>query len=134
MEARGIRNHNPLNIRRNGIKWKGLCSVQTDPSFFQFISDEYGFRAAFRILRTYSTRFQLTIWNVIVTWAPPNENDTENYVKFVSVYLGIHYRDKIDLSDKSLMCDLVRAMAKMETGKWYDREVVRAGYDLFLKT
>ena len=27
---RGIRNHNPLNIRRSKDQWKGMAEVQTD--------------------------------------------------------------------------------------------------------
>jgi len=33
---RGIRNGNPLNIRRTLTKWKGLRETQTDKSFAQF--------------------------------------------------------------------------------------------------
>ena len=34
--TRGLRNNNPLNIRRNNTKWQGLSATQTDKSFFQF--------------------------------------------------------------------------------------------------
>lgn len=44
---RGIRNCNPLNIRRSAAKWKGLCAQQNDASFCQFESMEWGWRAAF---------------------------------------------------------------------------------------
>lgn len=37
---RGIRNCNPLNIRRSAAKWKGLCAQQNDASFCQFESME----------------------------------------------------------------------------------------------
>ena len=30
MLARGIRNHNPLNVRRSKDQWKGMAEVQTD--------------------------------------------------------------------------------------------------------
>ena len=46
MLPRGIRNHNPLNIRRNGKdQWKGLADMQTDRAFCQFKSLEYGSEA-----------------------------------------------------------------------------------------
>lgn len=45
--TRGLRNNNPLNIRRNNTKWQGLSATQTDKSFFQFKTMAYGYRAAF---------------------------------------------------------------------------------------
>ena len=55
MLPRGIRNNNPLNIRRTAKdQWKGLRAQQTDASFCQFERMEYGWRAAFYLLtRTY---------------------------------------------------------------------------------
>ena len=48
--TRGLRNNNPLNIRRNNTKWQGLSATQTDKSFFQFKTMAYGYRAAFKTL------------------------------------------------------------------------------------
>ena len=36
MLPRGIRNNNPLNIRRSKDQWKGLKAQQQDASFCQF--------------------------------------------------------------------------------------------------
>jgi hypothetical protein len=47
---RGIRNNNPLNIRRSKDKWKGMRAVHSDAQFVQFESLEWGWRAAFRLL------------------------------------------------------------------------------------
>ena len=33
MLPRGIRNHNPLNIRKSKDQWKGMAEVQTDRAF-----------------------------------------------------------------------------------------------------
>ena len=102
MLPRGIRNHNPLNIRRNGKdQWKGLAEHQQDAAltsgrlssgsadskqvsvctrydaeFCQFKSLEYGWRAAFYLLtRTYYHKYRLyTIRGIISKWAPPTEN------------------------------------------------------------
>ena len=43
---RGIRNHNPGNIRRSQDPWQGLASAQNDPEFFIFQSAIYGIRGA----------------------------------------------------------------------------------------
>jgi hypothetical protein len=92
MLPRGIRNNNPLNIRRTANdQWKGLRAQQTDASFCQFERLEYGWRAAFYLLtRTYYHKYRLfTIRAIISKWAPPNENLTETYIQNVSRLTGI---------------------------------------------
>ena len=91
MTARGIRNNNPLNIRRSGDKWQGLMALQQDREFFQFETMAYGWRAAFVILcRTYYKKYGLkTITDIIYRWAPPKENNTMAYIRRVSGYISI---------------------------------------------
>ena len=88
---RGIRNNNPLNIRRGKDQWQGLRAQQTDVSFCQFETLEYGWRAAFLLLtRTYYHKYRLyTIRMIISKWAPPRENLTETYIQNVSRLTGI---------------------------------------------
>ena len=92
MLPRGIRNNNPLNIRRTAKdQWKGLRAQQTDASFCQFENLEYGWRAAFYLLtRTYYHKYRLfTIRAIINRWAPPNENLTATYIENVCRLTGI---------------------------------------------
>ena len=92
MLPRGIRNNNPLNIRRTAKdQWKGLRAQQTDASFCQFERLEYGWRAAFYLLtRTYYHKYRLyTIRMIISKWAPPQENLTSTYIANVSRLTGI---------------------------------------------
>ena len=92
MLPRGIRNNNPLNIRRTAKdQWKGLRAQQTDTSFCQFERLEYGWRAAFYLLtRTYYHKYRLyTIRAIISKWAPPQENLTSTYIANVSRLTGI---------------------------------------------
>ena len=92
MLPRGIRNHNPLNIRRTAKdQWKGLAEAQTDRAFCQFKSLDYGWRAAFYLLtRTYYHKYRLyTIRNIVRRWAPESENNTEAYINNVSKLTGI---------------------------------------------
>ena len=58
--ARGERNNNPGNIR-HGSKWQGLSAQQTDPSFCQFVSPEYGIRAIYKLLQTYQKKYELIL-------------------------------------------------------------------------
>ena len=50
---RGLRNNNPLNIRRTADRWQGAAATQTDKSFVQFSTMAYGYRAAWKILDNY---------------------------------------------------------------------------------
>ena len=88
---RGLRNNNPLNIRRSGDKWQGLRVLQEDREFFQFSEMKWGWRAAFRLLcHTYYGKYKLrTIRALITRWAPPKENDTEVYIRRVTDRIGI---------------------------------------------
>ena len=70
--SRGIRNNNPLNIRRSTDRWEGAMEEQTDKSFVQFKSMAYGYRAAWKILQSYYNRFCMqskpfTVRNIIAS-------------------------------------------------------------------
>ena len=120
-EPRGIRNNNPLNIRRSGDKWQGLKTLQEDREFFQFVSMEYGWRAAFVILcKTYYRKYKLrTIRDIVSRWAPAKENNTPAYIRHVSDYTGIGPdRDLGDPQTHPTNWLLIGyAMAVMENGK-----------------
>lgn len=135
MEPRGIRNNNPLNIRK-GNKWKGERPVQTDKAFEEFESMEYGIRAGFIILRKYVTgyfgicpKFN-TIEKIIRRWAPPTENDTQKYIDFVAKDMGISPKLPMAFSCKQKMVDLVYAMIFVECGQHISKNVISSAYDL----
>ncbi|MEQ1968664.1 structural protein [Xenorhabdus nematophila] len=115
--SRGIGNNNPGNIR-HGDQWQGLCSRQTDKSFCQFIAPEYGIRAIIKIIRNYERKYGLnSIRQIISRWAPPNENDTESYIAYVSQSVGLASSAVIDVDNTATMCRLVKAIIQMENGK-----------------
>ena len=122
MIPRGIRNCNPLNIRRGKDQWKGLLKVQNDKSFYQFKAMEWGYRAAFRLLRTYRVKYQrYSVRTIIERWAPPNENNTQAYIRRVCETMGVppHFILNIgsmEEDDAYWACELVRAMALVENG------------------
>ena len=120
MLSRGIRNNNPLNIRRSKDQWKGLAEAQTDRAFVQFKSLEYGWRAAFYLLtRTYYHKYRLyTIRTIIRRWAPSNENDTNAYIANVSKLTGIDPDEPIGIPSESptRWIALGAAMAIQENG------------------
>ena len=132
MLPRGIRNNNPLNIRRSRSattgdaclskkdQWKGMAEVQSDRAFVQFKSLEYGWRAAFYLLtRTYYHKYRLyTIRGIISRWAPSSENDTSAYIANVSRLTGIDPDEPLGIpSEKpSRWMALGVAMAIQENG------------------
>lgn len=135
MEPRGFRNNNPLNIRK-GSAWKGLRKEQTDPAFCQFVTMQYGLRAAFVLLRNYISGFNgrmqpnNTIRKIIHRWAPPTENATIKYVDYVSEHTKHDADDRVWFSDRQLMIEIVIAMMQVECGKVCDRELIAGAYDM----
>lgn len=115
---RGYRNNNPLNIRINPANnWEGKIANNTDGAYEQFISMEYGYRAALKLIRNYITKNGLnTVSKIISKWAPNNENRTDVYINFVCEQTGFLPTTVIDPYSKQQMCDLVYAMAIMENG------------------
>ena len=127
---RGIHNNNPLNIRI-GNTWLGERANPTDNAFEEFVSIEYGYRAAFCILRRYIKQYHKdTITAIVSTWAPANENNTQRYIDFVADKMQISPSDVIDYDDKVTMIRLVAAMQLMECGVAADVAKVRKGYDM----
>lgn len=86
---RGIRNNNPGNIRLGTANWQGMRTDQTDPEFVQFISPEWGIRAINKILDSYQRRGIVTVQDIISSWAPPSENDTQAYIDAVASGMNV---------------------------------------------
>jgi hypothetical protein len=129
--ARGLKNNNPLNIRRNNTKWQGLAPVQSDKAFFVFVAPEWGYRAALRTLQNYNRVHGLTsIRQWISRWAPPVENDTEAYIRLVCQKTGMPESAEPNINNKTIMCNIVAAMSLMENGKAAVMEDVYKGWEL----
>lgn len=132
---RGIRNNNPLNIRK-GNNWKGERQPQSDPSFEEFESLQMGLRAGFIILRNYQ-RISLapkmranTIRKIINRWAPTSENNTLKYIETVAKRSGLNPDELIAYRDKPRMLAVVEAMCFVECGQAIDKDIISSAYDL----
>lgn len=113
---RGIRNNNPGNIRL-GQPWQGLRTSQTDGSFAQFVSMEYGIRAIAKVLFTYAEKHGLrNVAGIISRWAPTNENDTTGYINFVSGQMNVDPLATINVRDPETLFKLIRAIIRQENG------------------
>jgi len=115
---RGIRNHNPGNIRRSADPWQGLAKDQNDDAFFQFAEPKWGIRALARVLISYQDRHGLrTVRAIISRWAPPVENQTSSYIDHVAHRLGVGADDPLDVHDYRVLRGLVEAIIAHENGQ-----------------
>lgn len=131
--SRGLRNCNPGNIRRSSVRYKGEIRPSRDAEFKEFSSLAYGYRAMFVLLDTYRCRYGLsTIRAMIARYAPPAENFTEAYVRFITRRTGIAPEEEIDTRSARDMIPIVAAMSEIENGVAAVREDVEAGWELFM--
>lgn len=132
--SRGLRNNNPGNIRRGGGHFKGERLPSLDPAFKQFETIEWGYRAMFVLLDNYRRRHGLqSIREMIRRWAPPLENDTERYIRFVARAASLDPDQAIDTRNRRVMVPIVAAMSRIENGVPAHLTEVEAGWLLFLK-
>ena len=133
--TRGIRNNNPLNLRRSGDLWRGLSPTQKDPDFAQFTTMTWGIRAAFVNVRTHLTRDKkahrpTTVSSEISRWAPPKENDTRAYVEAVCKKGALKADEPLDWRNKNQLCRLLWAMAHHENGQTLSFQLFETAYEL----
>ena len=132
--SRGLRNCNPGNIRQSRSNFKGEVRPSRDSAFKQFESMAYGYRAMFVLLNSYHKRYGLTtIREMISRWAPPTENFTECYIRFVSERTGIAADAEVDSRSERDMVPIVAAMSEIENGVKAAMNDVYEGWKLFSK-
>ena len=131
MEPRGIRNCNPGNIRITKDKWQGLREVQEDKEFFQFKAMKWGYRAMIRTLQNYRKRHGCeTLADFIRRYAPPSENNTMTYIRFVANKLGVSPDWIPNVEDKASMCMMAYAISFFENGVEPQMEEISEGWEL----
>lgn len=117
--SRGIRNKNPGNLIRTNITWLGKIDQKfsTDSHFEQFETMEHGIRAMLIDVIHDIKGGKNTVQKLITAYAPPFENNTQSYIKDVSLALGISSDAKITLINHKFMMLLSRAIIRKENGK-----------------
>ena len=126
-----MRNNNLLNIRISTDKFQGEVQPSQDKDFKQFETAAYGYRAAFRVIRTYINNYKCdTIRKIISRYAPSNENHTENYIRVVSERSGIPADDPIYADSREMMIRIVAAMSYVENGREAVMSDVIRGWEL----
>ena len=84
------RNHNPGNLRSS------VFEVGKRDGFAVFLNDQVGFAALVFDIWSKAQGKTVTKLNgastlrdLVYVWAPPHENDTENYIRFVEMRTGL---------------------------------------------
>jgi glucokinase len=127
MTTLGYRLNNPGNLRDFGITWKGKIGAQA--GFCQFDTMENGVRACARNVHTLWIKYK-TIREIISTYAPPSENNTEAYIKAIVAATGVAEDAPIDLNDHSFLFNWLRMQFRQEIGAdavEIADDVIRAG-------
>ena len=131
--SRGLRNHNPGNIRLGSFLYKGERVQSEDSAFRQFESIEWGYRAMFVLLHTYAIKHHCrSLRDIIARYAPPSENNTEGYLRRVATSTHLSPDEAISTTDGAVMTAIVAAMSEVENGVKADMEDVWQGWRLFV--
>lgn len=132
--SRGLRNCNPGNIRKSRVKYEGEVAPSRDTEFKEFRSMAYGYRAMFVLLDSYRSKYGLcTIRQMLGRYAPPSENFTEGYVRFVSSRTGIAPDEIVNTRAARDMIPIVAAMSQIENGVPAIISDIEEGWSLFSK-
>lgn len=113
--------NNPANIRFvKSNKWLGLVGFKN--GFCEFDTFEHGLRALVLLLRKYIEDYKLKdVSSIINRFAPPSENDTPGYVRFVVSVLVDHglNPNEIELNSRYVFV-ISKAICMMETHTYLD--------------
>lgn len=125
-EPRGIRNNNAGNIEAGRDQWQG--AIGDDGRFVIFSAPEYGIRAIARILNSYKKRGVESVSEIISTWAPPTENNTNAYIESVAGRLGVEPFEPLSVERWP---ELIAAIVHHENGKQpYSAALIKKGVDM----
>lgn len=120
--------NNPGNIEPNG--WAGDTGKRYGKGrFVVFDSPEMGVRAMMRDAKKKISDFNGDIDAIINKYAPPTENDTSTYAKFIKDQLG---KDTVTEAD---LPDLVSAIIRFENtpdvaDRYIQPDVLKKAYEL----
>lgn len=128
------RSKNPLNVDQVPSIWLG--SVGTDERGHAiFIDEPHGWRCGFMNLHSAWLKGKRCVADITGMWAPPPENDTGKYIKFicdrmlVTPYEDLHLfamndgTGKCEIDDWNNLMDLVYYMAWYENDEKYVKEM-----------
>lgn len=113
----GALGNNVGNIRATPIAWPGKGVPQN--GFETFSTPQAGVNAAFQNLGAYVQQNpNITVAEAIAKWAPPNENNTQQYISQVAEGTGINPGMRLSdvLKDPAVGAQFLDAMTRKEKG------------------
>ncbi len=110
--SRAWRNNNQGNLEYGNFA-RNNGAIGTDGRFAIFPDPATGFNAMAGLLATSSYQ-KLTIEGAINRYAPPNENNVENYLKSIEKQTGFLRSTPMNSLSKDNLLKLAKAMAKHE--------------------
>lgn len=112
---RGIRNQNPGNVTNiSGQIWLHQTGVDGE-NYCVFANAAWGIRAACRIWWAYYYHHGIRTLNGAVTrWAPPPNNPTEKYIRFVADACKVSPMQPLDFCEMAL--PITKAIILFENG------------------
>lgn len=110
---RGVRNNNPGNLNFAGQAGATL-EGGSNARFAKFGSMQEGVAALVNQIGLYGKRGKNTIRQIVSTFAPSSENDTNAYIAAVSKQMGIGPDDTLDLNSAAQVQALVKAIVRQE--------------------
>jgi len=136
---RGLRNKNPLNLKRTNSQWQGKIPfhLSTDNTFEQFYEFKYGWRSNLLNMFNYICNEPgITLGKILHKWVHGLSGSfPENYVSFVELHSGVgvdrdtkfRYTPNPSSSDKVRMRNMwwgiFQAMAQFENGTQHEQEI-----------
>lgn len=115
----GLRNNNPGNLRYSAANnWKG--QIGSNKGFAVFSNIIYGVRAFGIDLKGDIKKGKNTIEKLIYEFAPPLENNTENYINNVATASGFS-RKQVLTPNIDTLFRLGKAMFTVELGQAYSK-------------
>ncbi|MGM7764832.1 lytic transglycosylase domain-containing protein [Yersinia enterocolitica] len=119
-DPRGIRNNNPGNI--NYVGQDGASLERPGGRFAKFDTAYDGLKAMARQLMRYFTgkttgKPLQTLTDIISTWAPGSENNTEAYIAQLSKMLNVHPDAVLNLENPQVMSALMGGIIHHENGR-----------------
>lgn len=111
---KGLRNNNPGNLRYvASVQWNGQVG-DDGTGYAVFDTPEHGVRALGHQLQTYASRGLTSVAEIVSTYAPSNENDTQSYIDDVASRIGVDANQPLDVY--SVLPQLAAAMIRHEQG------------------
>ena len=120
-QSRGLRNNNPMNLRPFKLLYNGQVGTDKDGhAIFENII--MGLRAGAMELRVNYKKGLNTLTKTIADFAPPNENNTNQYINYVSQQTGLAPNYVFTLNGQNV-AKIMAAMIVQEIGSKYAKYI-----------